>query len=322
MHDHDHERDHRMGRRFVLSLGITSVVFLAEIAGGILSHSLALLSDAGHVFLDVFALAMSYVALRLADRPADEEHTFGFHRAKVLAALANSLLLFLMVFFIAREAWSRWLHPEPINSGLMLGVAIVGLVANLVVARVLRTHDHDDLNARSAFLHVLGDALASVGVIGGAILIALTGWYAVDPILSVLICLLILGGAWRIFRESIHILVEGSPAGVEMRDVAAAIGAVSGVRNVHDLHVWSVGPGYASLSAHVVLADQALAQTQALMDAIKARLEKDFTIHHTTIQFECNHCGQCVDAFEGGVCYPKPVAANGDAEPQMDTDRH
>ncbi len=310
-HDHEHNHNHEaMGRRFVLALGITSVVLAAEIVGGILSNSLALLSDAGHVFLDVFALALSYVALRLAQLPADESHTFGFHRAKVLAALANSLLLFVMVFFIAREAWERWLHPREVNSGLMLGVAVVGLAANLLVAQVLRAHDHDDLNTRSAFWHVLGDALASVGVIAGAVLIAATGWYVVDPILSVLIALLILGGAWRIFRESVHILVEGSPPGIHTREVAAAIGAVPGVRNVHDLHIWSVGPGYTSLSAHVVLDDQALAQTQGIMDAIKQRLEAQFGIEHTTVQFECNHCGQCVDAFDGGVCYPA-TAANG-----------
>jgi len=309
MHNHDHNHEF-MGRRFILALTITSVIFVAEVVGGILSNSLALLSDAGHVFLDVFALALSYVALRVSELPADENHTFGFHRAKVLAALANSLLLFAMVFFIVREAWERWLNPRAINSGLMLGVAVVGLAANLIVAQVLRAHDHDDLNTRSAFLHVLGDALASVGVIGGAILIALTGWYVVDPILSVLIALLILGGAWRIFRESLHILVEGSPAGVNTRDVAAAIGAVPGVRNVHDLHIWSVGPGYTSLSAHVVLEDQALAQTQGIMDAIKRRLHDQFGIEHTTVQFECNHCGQCADAFEGGVCYPA-TAANG-----------
>lgn len=313
-HENHHEHDHGpMGRRFVLALAITSVIFVAEIVGGILSNSLALLSDAGHVFLDVFALALSYVALRVSELPADESHTFGFHRAKVLAALANSLLLFVMVFFIAREAWERWLNPREINSGLMLGVAVIGLVANLVVAQVLRAHEHDDLNTRSAFWHVLGDALASVGVIGGAILIALTGWYVVDPILSVLIALLILGGAWRIFRESLHILVEGSPAGIRTRDVAAAIGAVPGVRNVHDLHIWSVGPGYTSLSAHVVLEDQALAQTQGIMESIKQRLHDQFGIEHTTVQFECNHCGQCVDAFEGGVCYPT-TAANGHAE--------
>lgn len=313
MHNHDHNHDHNrdfMGKHFVLALAITSVIFVAEVVGGILSNSLALLSDAGHVFLDVFALALSYVALRVSELPADENHTFGFHRTKVLAALANSLLLFAMVFFIAREAWERWLNPRDVNSGLMLGVAVVGLVANLIVAQVLRAHDHDDLNTRSAFWHVLGDALASVGVIGGAILIALTGWYVVDPILSVLIALLILGGAWRIFRESLHILVEGSPAGIGARDVAAAIGAVSGVRNVHDLHIWSVGPGYTALSAHVVLEDQALAQTQGIMDAIKERLHDQFGIEHTTVQFECNHCGQCVDAFEGGVCYPA-TAVNG-----------
>jgi len=303
MHDHDHHHE-VLGRRFVIALGITSLILVAEVVGGILSNSLALLSDAGHVFLDAFALALSYVALRIAELPADENHTFGFHRAKVLAALANSLLLFAMVFFIAREAWERWLNPRAVNSGLMLGVAAVGLVANLLVARVLHAHDKDDLNTRSAFWHVLGDALASVGVIAGAILIALTGWYVVDPILSVLISLLILGGAWRIFRESVHILVEGSPAGISARAVAAAIGAVPGVRNVHDLHIWSVGPGYTSLSAHVVLEDQALAATQTVMDAIKERLQSEFAIEHTTVQFECNHCGQCVDAFEGGVCYP------------------
>lgn len=319
MHNHKHElNDGSVGKRFILALIITSVVLVAEVIGGILSNSLALLSDAGHVFLDVFALALSYVALRVSELPADENHTFGFHRAKVLAALANSLLLFAMVFFIAREAWERWLNPRAINSGLMLGVAVVGLAANLIVAQALRAHDQDDLNTRSAFWHVLGDALASVGVIVGAIVIAVTGWYVVDPILSVLIALLILGGAWRIFRESLHILVEGSPAGISAREVAAAIGAVPGVRNVHDLHIWSVGPGYTSLSAHVVLDDRALAQTQTVMDAIKQGLQTRFGIEHTTVQFECNHCGQCVDAFEGGVCYPATAAngPHGDAGPR------
>jgi cobalt-zinc-cadmium efflux system protein len=307
--EHHHEHEEQMGRRFVVALVITAAILVAEIVGGLLSNSLALLSDAAHVFLDAFALGLSYLAYRLARLPADERHTYGFDRAKVLAALLNSVTLFAVAVGIGREAYIRWNHPEPIKADLMLAVAGVGLVANLAVAFVLREHEEHDLNARSAFLHVLSDALASVGVIVAGVVIALTKLYFVDPLLSVLIAASILIGSWRIFRESIHILSEGTPPGVSARAVAEAIGEVEGVLNVHDLHVWSVGPSLNALSAHVVVDDQALGATQAIMDRIKESLLDKFKIYHTTIQFECVNCGQCGNAYEGGVCYlPQAVS--------------
>jgi len=273
-------------------MALTGLIFAAEVVGGLLTGSLALLSDAAHVFLDVFALALSYTALRLAALPPDDRHTYGFHRFQVLAALANGVTLFLAAFGIFREAWERFRNPSPVLAGPMLAVAAIGLIVNLVVALVLREHDHDDLNVRSAFLHVLGDALASVGVMVGGVIILFTGWYWVDTVISALIALLILSGSGRILRESLHILIEGAPHGMTASGVSEAMGRVPGVWEIHDLHVWTVSPGYTALSAHVVLADQALSQAQDLMTELKAMLAAEFGIQHTTIQFECESCGQ------------------------------
>jgi cobalt-zinc-cadmium efflux system protein len=284
--------EQRIEQRFVLSLGLTGLILAAEIIGGLWTGSLALLSDAAHVFLDVLALGMSYVALRLAALPPDDRHTYGFHRLQVLAALANGATLLLVAFGIFREAWARLHHPAPVLAGPMLVVAVVGLVVNLVVAFVLREHDHHDLNVRSAFLHVLGDALSSVGVIVAGAIILVTGWTLVDPLVSVLIGLVILVGSGRVLRESVHILIEGSPEGLAATSVAEVMRQVPGVSEVHDLHVWTVSPGYVALSAHVVLADQALSQSQQVMDGLKQGLADKFGIEHTTIQFECANCGQ------------------------------
>ena len=291
------QRSHHVERRFVLSLVLTSLILAAEVIGGLWTGSLALLSDAAHVFLDAFALGLSYVAIRLATLPANDRHTYGFHRLQVLAALVNGSTLLLVAFEIFREAWDRLSNPTPILAGPMLIVAIVGLVVNLIVALVLRQHDHHDLNVRSAFLHVLGDALASVGVIVAGAIIVLTGWTLVDPLVSVLIGIIILVGSGRVLRESVHILVEGMPKGLTATQVAEAMQQVPGVSEVHDLHVWTVSPGYTSLSAHVVLADQPLSQTQETMKKLKQALSETFGIEHTTIQFECESCGQ-----EGVIC--------------------
>lgn len=280
-----------LNRRFLIAIGITLAILFAEIIGGLLTGSLALLADAGHVFLDVFALVLSFAAMRLSLRPADSQHTFGFHRFQVLAAFINGATLLLISFEIFREAWARLQTPEPILAGPMLIVAVVGLVANLLVVFTLHDHDHDDLNTRSAFLHVLGDAISSVGVIAAGAIILFTGWYWVDPLVSVLIGVIILLGAWRVLRESTHILNEGMPRGITAEEVADAIQtATPGVSNVHDLHVWTIRPGFVALSAHVVLDDQALSQTMPSMHAIKDALRTRFAIEHTTIQFECSQC--------------------------------
>ena len=283
---------HSIQHRFVLSLALTSLILVAEVLGGLWTGSLALLSDAAHVFLDVLAQGMSYMALRLASLPADERHTYGFHRLQVLAALVNGATLLLVALGIWREAWSRFFHPQPVLAGPMLVVAVVGLVANLVVALVLREHDHDDLNVRSAFLHVLGDALASVGVIVAGGIIALTGWAPADPLMSIFIGVIIVLGGGRVLLQSVHILAEGMPEGLTATDVAEAMRRVPGVSAVHHLHVWTVGPGYPAPSAHVVLGDQALQQMAAVLQEIKQVLSGKFGIEHTTIQCECTDCGQ------------------------------
>ena len=297
-HDHDVRR---VERRFAVSLVLTALILVAEVVGGLWTHSLALLSDAAHVFLDVFALGLSYVALRLVALPPDDRHTYGFHRLQVLAALTNGATLLLVAFEILREAWERFRNPAPVLAGPMLVVAVVGLVVNLVVALVLREHDHDDLNVRSAFMHVLGDALASVGVIVAGVVILLTGWLWVDPLVSVLIGLIILLGSGRVLREAVHILAEGMPQGIKASTVAEAMGDVPGVVEVHDLHVWTVSPGYAALSAHVLVSDQALSQTQQVMELLKQALVEQFGIEHTTIQFECDNCGQGSVACTNGT---------------------
>jgi len=290
---------HGLERRFALSLALTGLVLVGEVVGGLWTGSLALLSDAAHVFLDVFALGMSYGALRLAALPPDDRHTYGFHRLQVLVALANGATLLLVAVEIFREAWARLWDPVPVLAGPMLAVAVAGLAVNLAVALVLREHDHDDLNVHSAFLHVLGDALASIGVIVAGAAILLTGWTLADPLASVFIGLIILAGSGQVLRRSAHILAEGVPEGLTAAQVGKAMGRVPGVSEVHDLHVWTVSPGYVALSAHVVLADQALAQTQDVMDGLKQVLGRQFGIEHTTIQFECANCGQgavvCVD---------------------------
>lgn len=281
----------QLERRFVLALGISAIVFLAELFGGWWTGSLALLSDSAHVFLDVFALALSYIALRVAALPADDRHTYGWHRLEVFAALANGVTLLGITIAIFYEAWERLQNPAPIHSVEMLTIAAIGLVANLGVARLLRDH-HDDLNTRSAFLHVIGDALASIGVIGGGIVIALTGWYIVDPLISMLIGAIIVAGSWRVLRSSLHILFEGTPEGIAIREVADAMGKVKGVFDVHDLHLWSICSGYPALSAHVLVSDLSCEATNAQMGTLKQTLAERFGIQHTTIQFETTNCGQ------------------------------
>jgi cobalt-zinc-cadmium efflux system protein len=290
---HDHHASHvGIERRFLLSLALTGLIFLVELIGGLLTRSLALTSDAAHVFLDVFALLLSYVAIRLASLPPNDRHTYGYHRLQVLAALANGATLLLVAVEIFREAIGRFSDPESILAGPMLVVAVIGLAVNLVVAFVLRGHDHDNLNVRSAFLHVLGDALASVGVIVAGVVIILTGWTVVDPLMSILIGIIILVGSGNVLRDALHILVEGVPRGLTASEVAEAMNEVPGVSKVHDLHVWTVSPGYVALSAHVVLNDQSLSEAQSIMEDLKATLSGQFGIEHTTIQVECKSCAE------------------------------
>ena len=282
--------DTSISKRLIFAIALTATTLVAEIIGGIWSNSLALLSDAGHVFLDLFALVLSLAAIKLAAQPPNELHSYGWHRAEVLASLINGMTVFLMAIGILYEGSKRLIAPEEVQTTPMLVIAILGLIANLLAAKGLHGHSHDDLNVRSAFLHVLGDAAASVGVIAGAILMRYTGWYQADPVISIAIGLLILVGAWRVLRESVHILMEGVPRGMSVDQVADCIRGIEGVADVHHLNVWAVCSHIFALSAHVEVKSEGDGKRESLLHRIEHELAHEFHITHTTIQFDCSGC--------------------------------
>jgi len=284
--------------RLRLAFLLSAAILLVEVVGGILSNSLALLSDAGHVLTDVIALGLAWFAAAQALRPATPQRTFGFHRAGILAALANAVTLIVVSVFITLEAIRRLQEPEPINSLLMLGVAIVGLAVNLYVAFALHREPGENLNVRSALLHVVGDILASVAVIVGAIIIGLTGFVAVDPILSVIVAVIIVGGAWSVVLETVNILMEGTPSGVSLDKMIRDMRDTEGVSDVHDLHVWSLAAGVNAMSGHVVIADRALSESDEILLALSRLLAEKYGVTHVTIQFEHRECGLACTLFQ------------------------
>jgi len=290
MEDHDHTRGHLQGK-FKIAIGLTSAVLLAEVVGGILTNSLALLSDAAHVFADVFALALSWVAIYLSTLPATSKRTYGYHRAEVFAAFINGVSLIGISGWIFYEASLRLISPEAVKSLQMLLIAAAGLLVNLGVALVFVKESRDNLNVKSAFLHVLGDAASSSGVILGGVIMKLTDWYVVDPILSFAIGLVILAGSGRVTYEALHILLEGTPRNIDIDDVSAEMKKLNFVKDVHDLHVWSICSDYAALSAHVYVDVHSIRAVQNALDSVNNMLREKFGIIHTTIQLECGEPG-------------------------------
>jgi len=294
-HDHSHDDHHPdidrgITRGFIFAIILTAVTLLAEAFGGWWTNSLALLSDAAHVFMDLFALALSLTAIYLANRPADDERTYGWHRAEVFASLINGTTLLIIGFGILHEAWQRFASPEAVKSKEMFVIAVIGLVMNLIAAKKLHGHSHDDLNVRSAFLHVIGDAIASVGVIIGGLIMLYTDWFVIDAIISGVIALIIGWGSIRIIRESAHILLEGVPRGISVADIVEQMRAVDGVNDVHHLHVWSICSHISALSAHVdILPDYRLRQGE-IIGEIEQMLDQDYHITHSTLQGECSRC--------------------------------
>jgi cobalt-zinc-cadmium efflux system protein len=271
-------------RALTIALALTAVVLVAEVVGGILTDSLALLADAGHMLSDVLALSLALFAIWLANRPASARRTFGYQRAEVLAAAANGALLLLVAAYVFWQAAQRFADPPEVRSAPMLGIAIVGLLANVVSALILRSQEARSLNVRGAFYHVLGDLLGSVGAIAAGIIMLTTGWFLADPLASVIIGLLVVFGATRLLRESLAVLLETVPSHIDPRTVEAALTATPGVVGLHDLHIWTVTSGLVALSCHCELAgerdsDQVLAE---LCDMLHERFE----IHHVTIQPE------------------------------------
>ncbi len=291
MHSHQgHGHAGRAGRRpLVIALAITALFLVAEVVGGLLTGSLALLADAGHMATDVAALALSLFAAWLARRPATPERSFGFLRAEVLAALVNAATLIAIAFFIFWEAFERLGAPPEVDSGPMLAVAVAGLAANAAAAWTLSRgggHAHD-LNTRGAFLHVVGDLLGSLGAIAAALVMLATGWYLADPLLSAGIGLLILWSSWRLLRESVDVLLEATPAQIASEEVREALVAVDGVTGVHDLHIWTVTSGLIALSSHVEVSGAR--PWEAVLRDITATLRERFGIAHVTLQPEEPH---------------------------------
>jgi len=287
-HGHHHDGDVREGNKkgLTIALIITTSIMLLEFFGGLITNSLALLSDSGHMLSDAASLSLSLVAMWFATRPASPNKTYGYYRFEILAALFNGVTLFLIAGFIIFEAYERFLDPPSVASGTMMLIAGIGLVANLLSAWAL-LHKGDvsgNVNLRSAYLHVLGDALGSVGAIIAGIVMYFFEFYMADPLISVIVALLILKSAWGVITHTVHILMEGAPVTINQEEVKKTLLEIDGVINVHDLHIWTITSGLDSLSCHLLINDDSDGQ-EILQQSIN-KIEKSFNIKHTTIQIE------------------------------------
>lgn len=288
-HNHSHSYlVNRMGWAF----GLTAIIFFAELIGGILSNSLALLSDAGHVFADMLALGLSLGALFISRLPASTRKTFGYHRAEVIAALINGITLIVIAGLIFHEAYERLIEPEQVKTLPMLLVAVVGLVVNMVVALRLHRAAESNLNVKSAFLHVVGDMLASMGVIAGGLIMMFTGNYIADPIISVVVGLIILRGAYTIVKEGMNIIFEGVPSRIDYDIINKDILKTPGVLGVHDLHIWTLSSSNIILTVHVLLDGKTPHVGKEVLEHLQKMLNEKYGINHTTVQLECE-CYEC-----------------------------
>lgn len=284
-------------RPLKIALVIVLVVMVAEVIGGLLSNSLALLGDAGHMLVDALALGLSLFAMTIARRPATSTRTYGYHRVEIMAALVNGTTLVLLSIYIFYEAYQRFLAPPSIRAPLMLGVAVIGLVVNLGGILLLKKVRRRNLNIRAAFWHIIGDTISSAGVIVGGIIIAVTGWHIADPIIAVFIGCIILWGAIRLVRKSVDILLEAVPRHIQVNKVIEMIKNVPGVKEVHDIHVWTITSGIHALSAHLLIEDQLVSKSGEVLEAINQGLANHFNITHTTLQLECEKSENCPDGF-------------------------
>jgi cobalt-zinc-cadmium efflux system protein len=286
---HGHVHAPATGSVLKLSIFITLLLVGVEVFFGFRANSLALISDAGHNFTDALALALAAIGYYLQSKPADKIKTYGYHRAGVLAAFVNSITLLLISAYIFYEAWQRLAAPRPVAEDTLMSVAAASLLVNAAIMWGLHRDRAHDLNIRAAWVHMLGDALSSVALIGGGALIYFTGWTRIDPLLSLFIGALIVWSAWDITHESLNILLEGLPRGMRLEDVISAMRGVEGVIDVHDLHIWSLGSSTHALSCHVLIEDMPPSESRAILGRLNEVL-CGFHIHHTTVQFEHQAC--------------------------------
>lgn len=287
-HGHSHTPAGKNKKRLAIVLALTTAYLIAEVVGGLLTHSLALLADAGHMLTDVAGLGLALLAIQFAERLATPERTYGFYRVEILAALTNAVVLIGISIYILYEAYQRFRNPPEVQSGVMLGVASVGLMVNIVGIYLLRAASEESLNMKGAYFEVMSDMLTSIGVIAAAIIMLTTGWYYADPLISAGIGLFILPRTWLLLRDAVGVLLEGTPTDVNLAALREAIGTVAGVADVHDLHVWSLTSGVNAMSVHTVLADHGL--HDEVLAAVQKRVTTDFKIAHATVQVECKGC--------------------------------
>jgi cobalt-zinc-cadmium efflux system protein len=288
-HNHDHGSA-LTGRRLALSFLITLSFVVAEAFAGYVSHSLALLSDAGHNFADALALVFSWYGIWVAQKPSTAQRTFGYHRVGILAALVNSVSLIVIALLIFWSAFERLRNPQPVHGRPMIIVAAVAFLMNTLISLWLRAGAKNDLNVRSAYMHMLGDGISAAGVVVAGVVVALTGAAIADPLVSILIGILILWSSWGILKESVNVLLEAIPAGMNMAEVEQTIAQVHGVLEVHDLHVWTVGSGMVCCSCHVMVNEQSVRSGENVLRAVTEKLSRNFNIAHTTIQVEVEGC--------------------------------
>lgn len=289
-HSHSHHSKGTERRRLWGAVAITASGFVLELIGGVVTGSLGLLSDAGHMLTHLLALGLALSANIFATLPTTRRNTFGFYRLEILAALVNGIFLFLVTFWILYASYQRLLHPAPIAAQPMLVIAIIGLIANLVAAWLLAGAGKRDLNIRSAVFHLVADTLSSVAVIGGGILLVATGWLWIDPALGVLIGLFIMVPAFGLVKESVDILLEAVPKEVDIQKVGEAIVTIPGILHAHDIHIWTLTSGLYAMSAHIGVDNIRISETQPILAAIETLVRDRFSIHHMAIQFECVGC--------------------------------
>jgi len=290
-HYHGTNHNHKEGERksLLISLIVTGIIMLLEIFGGFISDSLALISDAGHMFTHFLALLISFLAIYFAARPSDSKKTYGYYRLEILAALFNGIFVILVSLYIMYQAYLRFITPHEVASLEMLVIAIIGLVANLVVAFLLHGHSHHDLNVKSAFVHVIGDTVSSVGVIIAAIIIYFTGLNQIDAIASFLIALIIIFWGYKLIRDSVNILLETAPAHIDIEQLRKRlIKSNKQVKDAHDIHIWELTTGSYCLSAHIVMNDCRLSDANRLIAGLSRFLHDEYGIEHSTLQLECD----------------------------------
>jgi len=287
-HHHSHEET-STGRLFI-TMTLNFTITIAEIIGGMVSGSLSLISDALHNFSDGIAIIISYIAIKLKIKPKSTQYTFGLKRAEILAATINSAVLIVISIFLFYESYRRFVNPEAIRGGLMMLVALIGLAANVAGTLLLKKGSANSINIRSAYLHLLSDAVSSIGVIIGGAAIYFWNVYWIDPLLTVLISLYILKESFEIIREAVNVIMMGSPDTVSMDELKALVESIDGVNNLHHVHLWRLDEHDIFLEAHIDVRDMSVSETTAILNKLEHELHEHFGVTHTTIQFECNHC--------------------------------